>query len=356
MKLVRTLLLPLSWFYALATDMRNAMYDKGILRTTRFDVSVLSVGNITVGGTGKTPMVEMIATMFAGRMRMALLSRGYGRKTSGFRLAGAHDNADTIGDEPYQYRLKFGVDVPVAVGEERAQAIPEILVRHPDTQLIILDDAFQHRSVHRDVNVLLVNYRRPIYDDHVMPAGRLRERRRHARRADAVVVTKCPPALSHPEREALKDKLQPYVGADCPVFYSYIEYLPLEPVYATETPGLPRGRVVFFSGIASDKQALSHLEQQYPVAQVIRFPDHFRYTEGVLRKRVIEPVTRMGREHVCLITTEKDMARILSVPGNKGLFAGIHLYYLPIRFRMFGEEDRFDAFLSTRIDRRSVSN
>jgi tetraacyldisaccharide 4'-kinase len=356
MKLLRIVLFPFSWLFMAIMEARNFLYDKGLLRTIHFDVPVVSVGNLTVGGTGKTPMVEMLAAQMADRVRIALLSRGYRRKTRGFRLAGEEDNADTIGDEPYQYRLKFGSETVVAVGEDRALAIPEILLRHPETQLLILDDAFQHRSVYRDVNILLVDYNRPIDKDHLLPAGRLRERKSSAGRANVVVVTKCPPDMSDHEKHQLQNRLRRYLREDCPLFFSHIQYLPLRPVFGAEHNVACAGKVVFFSGIASDRQPVSYLSEQYDVVQVIRFPDHYRYTPGVLRRRILEPVGRLGSEGICLVTTEKDMARIHSVRKSESLFSGVPLYYVPIEFRMFGEENRFIACINSKLNQQLVSN
>ncbi|WP_332367845.1 tetraacyldisaccharide 4'-kinase [Spirosoma telluris] len=190
------LLLPLSGLYGLVLDVRNWLYDSYLLKSIRPSVYSIGVGNLTVGGTGKTPMIEFLIKRYAflvtNRLaETATLSRGYGRLTRGFRNANDTDTAETIGDEPLQLYRKFGTHVRVCVGERRADAIQKIQEIHPETKRILLDDAFQHRAVRPHLNILLMDYNRPFYDDYPFPAGRLRERRKGANRADVVVVTKC---------------------------------------------------------------------------------------------------------------------------------------------------------------------
>ena len=194
MILLRILLFPFSWLYYLITQIRNRLYDRGLKPSVKFELPVICVGNLTVGGTGKTPMIEHLIRLLQNRFKVATLSRGYGRATKGIRIAGPSENASTIGDEPFQFYTKFGKRITVAVGEERALAIPTILQECSDTQIILLDDGFQHRKVSPGFSILLTDYHRPFYNDFLLPSGRLRESRWGAERADVIVVTKCPSA------------------------------------------------------------------------------------------------------------------------------------------------------------------
>ncbi|MGB3778502.1 MAG: tetraacyldisaccharide 4'-kinase, partial [Tunicatimonas sp.] len=202
-RLLSILLFPLSLIYRAATTFRNHLYDIQSRKTIAFTPFIISVGNLSVGGTGKTPMVVYLAQRLKDDYPLAILSRGYGRQTRSVRIANAQDTARTLGDEPYLFYRRFGKQSTVAVGEERVAAVPEILFHTPDTQVILLDDAYQHRAIGRDFNILLTNHARPFYADQVLPAGRLRESRRGAQRADAVVVTKCPNHLPEETRNQI---------------------------------------------------------------------------------------------------------------------------------------------------------
>jgi tetraacyldisaccharide 4'-kinase len=196
MPVLRILLLPVAWLYEGITRLRNWLYDKGYKKSTSFPLPVISVGNLTVGGTGKTPHVEYLVRLLKDQRQLVTLSRGYGRQTKGFLIADEQANAATIGDEPMQFYQKFGHQIKVAVGEKRVPAIEQILRLYPKTEIILLDDAFQHRAVRPCFSILLSDYHRPFYTDFVLPAGRLRESRKGAGRADAVIFSKCPQNLS----------------------------------------------------------------------------------------------------------------------------------------------------------------
>ena len=191
---INDILRPLGWLYDLTTGIRNKMYDRGLLKSTSFSVPVISIGNITVGGTGKTPHTEYIAALIKDHFRTAILSRGYGRRTRGYILAESTATSLTIGDEPLQMHRRFP-DIDLAVCENRAFGI-ERLIRDRDSHVILLDDAFQHRGVTPSLNILLVNYNRNILDDAMLPAGRLRENAAGRKRAHIIIVTKCPRNLS----------------------------------------------------------------------------------------------------------------------------------------------------------------
>ena len=202
------LLFPFSLIYLAAIFIRNRLYDWNILKSDTFNLPLICIGNVAVGGTGKSPMVEYLVQQLKGQFRIATLSRGYKRKTSGYALAHAQSTALEIGDEPMQFHLKFP-DVTIAVGEERVVAIPQILHDRPDTQAIILDDAFQHRAIRAGMNIILTDYSNLYTRDWYLPTGDLRDVRSSMARADIIIVTKCPPALTEPEKQAILDELAP---------------------------------------------------------------------------------------------------------------------------------------------------
>ena len=248
MPVLKLLLSPFAFIYKLATDLRNHLYDIGYRPSIQFDRFVVSVGNLTVGGTGKTPFVELLVRLLSSKYKMAVLSRGYGRKTRGFRMANSQDNAETLGDEPFQYYIKYGNKINVAVGEERALAIPEILFHSDETELIILDDAYQHRAVGRNLNILLSDFNRPFYTDLVLPAGRLRESRKHAQRSDVVIVTKCPHHLDEDAMTAIEKEIRRYGGNKMPVYFTGIKYLEPKRIFGEMSFSK---NVFLFTGIAN---------------------------------------------------------------------------------------------------------
>lgn len=217
---------PIAALYSLAMRVRNWLYDKGYIRSHSFTVPLISWGNLSVGGTGKSPHTEYVASLLlAKQYRIGILSRGYGRKTKGYRLANDAESADTMGDEPWQYYLRFeGAAVKVAVAERRAEGIPNLMLEAPDTQAIVLDDAFQHRRIRPQLNLLLTRYDLPFWRDEVLPAGWLREAPEGAARASALVISKCPDNLTRAESARLTNEASKYLQAGAPVFFSALTY------------------------------------------------------------------------------------------------------------------------------------
>lgn len=329
MNILTPLLLPFSLLYQAATAVRNRLYDRGVKPSVEFEVPVISVGNLALGGTGKTPMIEYLVRLMGTEFHIATLSRGYGRKTKGFRTATDDDDAGTLGDEPMQFYRKFRSRIVVAVGEERALAIPLILHEYPDTNLILLDDAFQHRRVRPAFQILLTDYHHLFVHDHVLPAGRLRESRKGARRADVIVVTKCPARLGEDEMIAIQSSIHRY--SQKPVFFSGIAYRNIAPV--RESSPYKPAKIVLLSGIANPDPMREHLEANFEVVRHFQYRDHHSYSTTDL-----ETVCRAAAAaEAAVVTTEKDLMRI-----DKGVFhsRSIPLYYLPIdlEFRKGGKE------------------
>lgn len=338
MNLLQLILLPFSWLYRLITDIRNWMYKKGYKNSIRFHFPVISVGNLTVGGTGKTPHVEYLVRLLKDSYKLATLSRGYGRKTKGFLLAHQHATATDIGDEPMQFYQKFSNQVLVAVGEKRAQAICEIRTLHPDIQLIILDDAFQHRAVQPSLSILLSDYNKPFYADYVLPSGRLRERRSGAQRADILIVTKCPEVISGPERAAIIANIHTYARKESPVFFTCIRYSQPVNFANTNRPLNAHERILLISGLANSKPLEAYVKENYQLCHHLRFKDHHSYTA-----KDIELIVRQAQIYKasCLLVTEKDYVK-LRHPAFSSLINDLRVYYLPIEVCfLFGETQAF---------------
>lgn len=291
------LLLPFSCLYALATDVRNLLFDSGCLRSTKPPMPTIGIGNLAVGGTGKTPHAEFFARhLLAQGCKVAILSRGYGRSTRGYRAASPQSTAEEVGDEPLQMFRRFRGEVAVAVCERRAEGLKR-LKESIDPDVVILDDVFQHRYVRPQLLILLTDCSRLYCDDCVVPAGRLRERRRGARRADVIIVTKCPPNLTEARRCDIIRRLKPLPHQQ--VFFSAMAYAPLT---------LPEGnaRALLLTGIARPEPLVKHLQDSgIHIARHLKFPDHHRFSPSDLT-RIIEA----ARAASCVITTAKDFARL----------------------------------------------
>ncbi|MBX2896182.1 MAG: tetraacyldisaccharide 4'-kinase [Cyclobacteriaceae bacterium] len=330
MSFLRYLWWPFAVLVDTITRLRNYLYNIGHKKSFRFDTVVISVGNLNVGGSGKTPMIEYLIRLLSPHYKIATLSRGYGRSTSGFRLANSNDNARTLGDEPYQLFKKFEPDIYVAVGEQRALAIPTILNECPDVEVILLDDAFQHRAVIPQFSILVTDFQKPFFKDQLLPMGRLRENRSGAARADVVVVTKCTASENKILDEVRKSILR-YTPK--PVFFSAIKYaqpIPMSPG-KTITPD-----VVLVTGIGNAKPFVKHIAQQYNVLKHFSFKDHHRYSKQELNK--INEVAGVNS----IITTEKDMVKLIN-PELSSVVQNANWFYLPIAMEIIGNGSEFDS-------------
>ena len=334
MLLLRILLFPFAIAYDAVTTIRNRLYNSGVKPTASFDIAVISVGNLSAGGTGKTPMTEYLIRLLGPNANIATLSRGYGRRTKGIRIAGDGDDASTIGDEPYQFYRKFKEQVVVAVGEERAYAIPHIIDRHPETNVILLDDAFQHRRVKSSFQILLTDYNHLFVNDYLLPAGRLRESRRGAQRADVIVVTKCPPNITDDRMIAISSAIRKY--SDKAVFFTSIGYSNLKPA-GQPSPYKPT-EVVLVSGIADPAPLEDYIRNNYKLIRHFAFGDHHPYSENDVR-RVCEAALKVN---AVVVTTEKDLAKL-----NPEHFtaSGVPVFFLPIETQFLKHGKEFDEMV-----------
>ncbi|WP_245815260.1 tetraacyldisaccharide 4'-kinase [Hymenobacter gelipurpurascens] len=330
--LLTLLLLPLSLLYAGVMAVRNLLYHTGLNPSVSFpEVPVLNVGNLRVGGTGKTPHVAfLLALLQQLGQHPAMLSRGYGRQTRGYRLATLTDTAATIGDEPLQQFRHFAGGIPVAVCEDRVAGIRQLLLDAPITSAIVLDDAYQHRRVQPAINILLTEQERPFTEDFVLPAGRLRESRVGAVRADLIIVTKCDELLSDARRQEFTRDIRRYARPTVPVLFS--TYVYGEPV-AVGAAARPLGpEVVLLTGIARPEPLVQYLTSAgYHVVHHTRFADHHAFTEAE-----IAAIAAQLQPQQSVFTTQKDAARLLD-PALAPVVAQLPVFYLPIEVRFLAD-------------------
>lgn len=346
MSLTDYLLIPFSFIYGFLTDTRNWLYDTKFWEEHTFKVPIINVGNLTVGGTGKTPHVEYLVKLLKDKHSVTTLSRGYGRKTKGFIIANSSATAQTIGDEPYQFYRKFKDAIRVAVGENRVDAISKILNQRAGNDLIILDDAFQHRAVKPSLNLLLIDFSRPIYYDFTFPAGRLRERRHGAKRADVAIITKCPEDLSGNEQHRIKQNLQPYSKPNIPVFFTKIRYgKPQNCRFGEENIDLKK--VVLLSGIANPTPFETFAKAKFEVIYHFVFKDHHNYSE----KDFKEIRTNIKSDDISILMTEKDMVKFQPFLRHE-LLRDLSLYYLPIEIIFLENEMKtnFDKLITAHVN------
>lgn len=324
--------------------MRNRQYDTNAKPRHQFPLPVIGVGNLTVGGTGKTPHVEYLIRLLKNQYAVATLSRGYGRQTKGFILADAQASAATIGDEPMQFYRKFAGQIDVAVGEKRVEAIQQLRTLRPHTQLILLDDAFQHRAVQPSLNILLTDYTRPFYQDFVLPAGRLRERRQGANRADLILVTKCPDGLVESERTTIVQRIRPYARPETPVFFTGIRYG--KPVAFREAGAELESPACLVSGLANAKPLKLYVKQHYQLVRHLAFPDHHVYTHRDVANMLLA-FRQSGAKS--LLTTEKDFVK-LDHSQFTNTIGRIPAFYLPIEvYFLFDQQATFDDLIKEHV-------
>jgi tetraacyldisaccharide 4'-kinase len=320
-------LLPFSLLFRLITTIRNFLYDCGILKSQSSPISTLVVGNLSAGGTGKTPMVEFLAKNLRSEIALASLSRGYGRKTKGFIQATEESTSEEIGDEPLQIFRKFAGTVPVFVGEDRVNALNQIHHKSEKIDLVILDDAFQHRRLSPDFKILLTSFNQPFFKDHLLPLGRLRESRQGAKRADLVVVTKCPSPLTELQKADYRNQLAQYTSEATPVYFSSIGYG--QPYLVTGQTKAAVSHVILVSGLADDRFFVQYCQSQFKIMATFSFSDHHDYVPHDAH-RITREVEKSVSFHPVILTTEKDADK-LKYLAQQGLLKEIPIFALPIQ-------------------------
>jgi len=344
LKSFRLLLLPFALIYGLIVWLRNWLYNKNFFKSTSFGLPIICVGNLSLGGTGKSPMVEYLVLHLKNRFKVATLSRGYKRKTKGYALANARTTAIDIGDEPMQFYNKFP-EVPVAVGEERLVAIPQLLHDHPQTQVIILDDAFQHRAIKAGLNILLTEYSNLFTRDFFIPTGDLRDIRASYKRADLIIVTKCKTTLTEGEKKELIKEIDP--AAHQHVFFTTIVYgTPYHILTKSFRQVTEQTEVLLVTGIANPKPLKVFLEERIHTYYMAHYGDHhiFSIDDWHDIKKQFDNIKAADK---IILTTEKDAMRLLKFETEIG---NLPFYVIPIEHKfLFSEGTLFDGFVTNFI-------
>lgn len=343
---VRVLLYPLSLIYGSVVWGRNRLYDSGFYSSVEFSVPVICVGNLSVGGTGKTPHVEYLIRLFQYRYNTATMSRGYKRRTQGFLLAGPDTNALRIGDEPMQYFLKFP-ELMVSVAEERMTGIPKLLQQRPSTEVVLLDDAFQHRSVKAGMNILISDYARPFYDDKILPLGTLRESKDAYKRADVIIVSKCPDDMKVEEANEMRRQIQPLEHQH--VYFTKLNYQQPYNLFTNDKSDISGKNIIMVSGIAKPEVMLNYLREKAKDVHVLKYADHHYYVSKDLEE-IKEAYENWQVSDKVIVTTEKDAAR-LHLHADKLREWNIPICVLPVEVSfLFNGGHDFDSFVNRYVE------
>ena len=321
MKLIRNIAFPLVPVYYAVSSLRNTLYDLGLKKSTAYSFPVICVGNLSVGGTGKTPMIEYLIDLLKDDYSIATLSRGYKRKTKGFQLANEFSSAESLGDEPFQFYSKFRNDIQVAVDGDRTNGIKQLKELDNSPDVILLDDAFQHRKVKAGFNILLTTFNKPYFEDFVLPTGNLREPRKGAKRANMIIVTKCPDNLSEAEKNKFIKSINPNQNQN--VFFSTIEYS--NDIFSeTDKKSIdPVGNFTLVTGIANAHPLVDFLKKKGLQFEHLNFNDHHEFST--------DDINELDKKAL-IITTEKDFMRLKQYKSLKD-----KLFYLPIKVRVNDE-------------------
>ena len=332
MKWYNWILLPISLVFWIITSIRNLFFDMGIFKQNKFNIPIIGVGNITVGGTGKTPHSQYISELLLKNFKIAILSKGYGRRTKGFQYVNINSNCNDVGDEPLQMKKNLPKQI-VAVDHKRANGVNKILKENPDINCIVLDDAFQHRSVKIGFNILLCDYNNPIYKDWIMPTGLLRESARGINRADCIVISKCPENLTAEESKRIEANLK----FKNEVFYSKITYDKIISLKGNQTiKKTSLKKVILVTGIANSSPIIEYLENLNIKIKHFEYKDHFQYQNKDI-KRIIDCYKKENSE-IIILTTEKDAQKM---KGFKELW-DFPVYYLKVSVDFIRNKDKFE--------------
>lgn len=340
MKLLRIILFPFSIIYGLLVALRNTCYDWGIFASKKFDLPTISVGNLSVGGTGKTPHIEYLIRLLITNYKVATLSRGYGRKTKGFLLAKEQSTASHIGDEPLQFKSKYP-QIPIAVDEKRVRGVQKIVELFPDTEVVLLDDAFQHRAIKPGLSVVLTDFNKLYFNDCMLPTGTLREFKSGIKRADIIVVTKCPDVLLPIERQQLEKALKP--RAHQKVYFSHIVYGEFLPFHSEKINPFSKAyyferhySIVLLTGIANTQPLEYYLKEHTNNIIPVQFPDHHAFTRNDI-EHVIKIFDNIASANKIIVTTEKDAMR-LKCTELSSILEHLPLFYMPIEIEFYDKD------------------
>ena len=332
MKWYNWILFPISLVYWIITSIRNIFFEIGIFKENKFNIPIIGVGNITVGGTGKTPHSQYISELLQKKFKIAILSKGYGRKTKEFKYVNINSNYNEVGDEALQMKKNLPKEI-VAVDHKRVNGLNKIMKEHPSVNCIILDDAFQHRSVKIGFNILLCDYNNPIYKDYMMPVGLLRESKKGIKRADCVVISKCPENLTLEESNRIKKKLK----FTKEVFFSKVIYDKIVSLNGNKTIKKSSiKKVLLVTGIANSTPIIEYLEKLNIQIKHIKYKDHFHYQKKDINK--IIDIYKREISEIIILTTEKD-AQKMKVFEELSKFP---VYYLKVSIDFIRNKDKFE--------------
>jgi tetraacyldisaccharide 4'-kinase len=343
LSILKYLILPFALLYGFIVYIRNKMYDWKLISSIEFSLPVICVGNITVGGTGKSPHIEYLIELLSPFYKVATLSRGYRRYTRGFKIADIRSTARDIGDEPFQFLSKYP-QVTVCVAEERMTAIPSLLQQRPETDLILLDDAFQHRTVRAGLNLLLTDFDRLYSKDFIMPFGLLREGRSGAKRAGMIIVSKCPENLSSQQRDQVMKEISPLAHQQ--VYFTTIRYKNIYPLTGLRKDINRDTKIILVTGIANALPLLQHLRKDFADVYQLEYKDHHYYTYDDVNE-MRDAYLHIESENKILITTEKDASRLMLLQDK------IIEYQLPFYAQaisidfLFNETEQFNQQIMT---------
>lgn len=345
LRFLRLLLFPFSFLYGMVMAVRNLMFSIGLLKSVSFDIPVISIGNITVGGTGKTPHTEYVIRQLKEHYKLAVLSRGYGRKTRGFVEVKADSLPEECGDEPCQMKRKFP-EQTVIVNENRREGIAQI-IKMVGSGVVLLDDAYQHRWVAPGLSILLVDYNRPLFNDFMMPTGEMREFSSGIKRADVVIVSKCPAMLSKHEKTVFFQKLK--ITDRQHLFFSTFVYGQMKGVFSDlPIPVLKENNVLLLTGIANPAPLKAYLEGHGACVSSYSFPDHYQFQAKDVES-IVKRFEAMDAENRCIVTTEKDGVRLksgLNIPST----IKENLYYVPIEVDILDDKEELYQIIKNYVE------
>jgi len=333
----RLLLLPFSWIYICITSIRNWCYDKGLFSSYQISGKSIVVGNLSMGGTGKTPHVDLISKLLVDQnKKVAILSRGYGRDTKGVKEVFTRSTAAEIGDEPLLYKLKYKEEIIVVVAEERKLGVEFIQKNYPQNEIIVLDDAFQHRAVKAGLNVLISDYSNPFYSDYVLPAGNLREKISGKKRADLVIISKCPSNITEEKKSEIKSKIN---LPSTEIFFSNIEYGVLKPF--RQSIEITPKNILLVTGIGNPKPLIEFLEKNHKVEHM-RFKDHHTFTSRDIAE-IHQKFNIFANSDKIIVTTEKDFMRLQNFEECNS--SNYPWFYQPI-ITTISEQQKFKTYIN----------
>ncbi len=335
---MRFLLLPISWIYGSVVFLRNRLYDWGIFKTNEFAVPLIVIGNLAVGGTGKTPHTEYLIRLLSDKKRVAVLSRGYGRKTKGFVLATAQSTPREIGDEPYQIYNKFP-HILLAVCEDRALGINTLLSSETPPEVILLDDAFQHRKIKAGLNIVLTQYVRPFFKDYMIPTGKLRDNKREIKRAQVLIYTKVPESEKKQLHKFAKLSAQNLVE-----YYSSFDYQGCIPFFDADKLKTESSKVILVTGIANPDQIAEYVAKNHEIVHHFAYRDHCDFSDEIVNE-ILKKKRSFANERISVLTTEKDFVKLKFFVCDEDDF-----YYVPITVKFLEKTEEFDQLITTYIN------